>query len=299
MYLFQLAVDPSQQQVHHHLARALMHLNQPATFLPFFHSTTGLGLKPTTILRPSQSHILSSPSHICSMHFLPDRRPQHPWHLTAAFLPTMYSILNLIYRLFHTHIRSQTFHHHLLVHLEQRKDILTMTRHFLPILRLLVPSKHHALLHPRSLSIPPAPSNPDHTRSDIRSTKRPRTASHGRVCQSLRHPPEEPTATPPRPAEVPVPEPEADPAIVEPESCGLQCRPIGTSESGSFLFGSVHPHPNLDPAIVDHRNRPWPPCDDRELAQYKMDTKSRPSWKTIAKRMNLALLGAVKPDGRG
>ena len=26
--------------------------------------------------------------------------------------------------------------------------------------------------------------------------------------------------------------------------------------------------------------------DDRELAQYKMDTKSRPSWKTIAKRMN-------------
>ena len=123
--------------------------SQPAgnifTLLPQY---TGLGLKPTTILRPSQSHILSSPSHICSMHFLPDRRPQHPWHLTAAFLPTMYSILNLIYRLFHTHIRSQTFHHHLLVHLEQRKDILTMTRHFLPILRLLVPSKHHALLHP-------------------------------------------------------------------------------------------------------------------------------------------------------
>ena len=29
-------------------------------------------------------------------------------------------------------------------------------------------------------------------------------------------------------------------------------------------------------------NRPWPPCDDQELVNYKLDTKARPSWKTIA-----------------
>ena len=39
MFLFQLAMDPSQQQMHHHLARALMHLNHLAAFLPFFHSS--------------------------------------------------------------------------------------------------------------------------------------------------------------------------------------------------------------------------------------------------------------------
>ena len=50
---------------------------------------------------------------------------------------------------------------------------------------------------------------------------------------------------------------------------------------------STHSTPNpLDPAIVDHRNRPWPPADDRTLIRWKMDSKSRPSWKTIASRMN-------------
>ena len=44
--------------------------------------------------------------------------------------------------------------------------------------------------------------------------------------------------------------------------------------------------PSMDPAIADHRNRPWPPADDRTLIRFKLDSKSRPSWKTIASRMN-------------
>ena len=50
---------------------------------------------------------------------------------------------------------------------------------------------------------------------------------------------------------------------------------------------STHSMPNpLDPAIADHRNCPWPPADDRTLIRFKLDTKSRPSWKTIATRLN-------------
>ena len=52
------------------------------------------------------------------------------------------------------------------------------------------------------------------------------------------------------------------------------------------------------PAIADHRNRPWPPADDRTLIRWKMDSKSRPSWKTIASRMN-ALRKAARLDGNG
>ena len=50
---------------------------------------------------------------------------------------------------------------------------------------------------------------------------------------------------------------------------------------------AADPTPNpLDPAVADHRNRPWPPADDRALIRFKMDSKSRPSWKTIASRLN-------------
>ena len=110
--------------------------------------------------------------------------------------------------------------------------------------------------------------------------------------------PEEPAPAPPRPAAIPDPEPEADPAIIhhhhvdsdseEPNHPAAKASPpTPTNPVHSCPAPSIPSAPaNLDPAIVDHRNRPWPPCDDRELAQYKMDTKSRPSWKTIAKRMN-------------
>ena len=50
---------------------------------------------------------------------------------------------------------------------------------------------------------------------------------------------------------------------------------------------STHSNPNpLDPAIADHRNRTWPPANDKTLIRWKMDSKSRPAWKTIAARMN-------------
>jgi hypothetical protein len=36
------------------------------------------------------------------------------------------------------------------------------------------------------------------------------------------------------------------------------------------------PHP-----VINMGNRPWPEGDDNELIRYKLDTHSRPSWKTI------------------
>ena len=131
-----------------------------------------------------------------------DPRLQHLWHLMVAFHPTTCSILNLIYVTFLTvqfHILTLTLHHLLPFHLfpcEDRKNIVTTTCQFLPILHLHVQSRHHA------------PSNPDLTRAEIRSTKRPRTAS---MVESVNR---YGTLPPPRPAEVADPEPEADPAII-------------------------------------------------------------------------------------
>lgn len=235
---FQLAMDPSQQQMHHHLARALMHLYQLAAFLPFFHSTPDWDSNsPPFSSHPGHIHPLVI--FILLYHSPLDPRLQHLWRLMAAFHPTTYSIPNLIYVPFPTvqfHILTLILHHLLPFHLfpcEDRKDIVTTTRHVLPILHLHVQSRHHAPLHPD-----PCPFL--HLHLILTSHPAAKAASSA-------------PANPARPCLAP----------------SIPSAP-----------------PNLDPAIVDHRNRPLPPCDDRELAQYKMDTKSRPSWQTIAKRMN-------------
>ena len=40
----------------------------------------------------------------------------------------------------------------------------------------------------------------------------------------------------------------------------------------------VHP-------VINMGNRPWPEADDNEFIGYKLDARSRPSWKTIGQRM--------------
>lgn len=37
--------------------------------------------------------------------------------------------------------------------------------------------------------------------------------------------------------------------------------------------------------MINIGNRPWPDIDDNELIGYKLDTRSRPAWKTIGQRM--------------
>ena len=119
--------------------------------------------------------------------------------------------------------------------------------------------------------------------------------------------PDEGASAPARPARHPVSEPEADPPPIHHQSVESDsdawptcCQSLvpGTNHPGHVSPAPVIPvdlpapvTTNLDPAVADHKNRPWPPCDNRELAQYKMDTKSRPSWKTIAKRVNRTVEG--------
>lgn len=45
-------------------------------------------------------------------------------------------------------------------------------------------------------------------------------------------------------------------------------------------------HESLVPnPVINMGNRPWPEADDNELIGYKLDARSRPSWKTIGQRM--------------
>lgn len=46
-----------------------------------------------------------------------------------------------------------------------------------------------------------------------------------------------------------------------------------------------HASTPADPNAPDYRNRPWPPADDKALIQFKLDSKSRLSWKTIATKL--------------
>ena len=115
--------------------------------------------------------------------------------------------------------------------------------------------------------------------------------------------PEESAPAPLRSATITDPEPEADPTSVrhpphvdsdseDPKHPAAKASPTPSNPVRPCPTPSLPSAPaNLDPALVDHRNRPWPPCEDHELAQYKMDTKSRPSWKTIAKRLDRTVEG--------
>ena len=243
-------------------------------------------------------------------HFPLDPRLQHPWRLTVACHPTTSSTLNLIYVPFLT-VQSPilTLLLHLPPHIhpfhyEDQKDIVITTCQPLPILHLHVQSKHLVPLHPDpcpflllhpilttlilrfalpndqelppwlSLSIAMASFQKNRLqllhalrRSQILSLKLLQPSSTIITMWILT--PRIPTILLPK---------------LHLRHRPIQCAPALLHEFAVPLRTSIL-------LIVDHRNRPWPPCDDRELAQYKMDTKSRPSWKTIAKRMDRTVEG--------
>ena len=230
-------------------------------------------------------------------------RLQHPWHLMVASHPTTSSTLNLIYVPFLTvqsPILTLLLHlqpHFHPFHYEDQKDTIP-TCQFLPILRLHVQSKHLVPLHPdpcpfllphpilttlmlgfalpNDQELPPWSSLSIAMASFQKNRLQLLHALRRSLILNLKLIHSSSTTTmwilTPRIPIILLPKPH------------LRHRPIQCDPALLHQFPSAPA--NLDPAIVDHRNRPWPPCDDRELAQYKMDTKSRPSWKTIAKRMN-------------
>ena len=150
---------------------------------------------------------------------------------------------------------------------------------------------------PRSITYPEDPP-------PVRSSKRPRTTSmvehvnrfgsptREGVSSSI-HPsrpaPPDPSGPPPTSARHTSLEVESDDPEPARERAPSPAPAIlgHTSSTRPNTADSTHSAPNpLDPVIADHRNRPWPPADDRTLIRFKMDTKSRPSWKTMASKLN-------------
>ena len=302
-------MDPSHPQMHYHLARALMHLNQLAAFFPFFDHPGEWGSNPVI----PRHHGQSSARHLHTFVPLPtDSAPpaslaSHgglPSHLVVNPEPNLRAIS----------YRS-------LAHADASTN---------RALSSSPPPHRGTLRHDEdhlSASEPPFPRPKQASSSTAPRTtiliilllapglKRPRAAYMVEAVNRFGSLPDDGASAHARPARHPVPEPEADPPPIHHRSVGSDSdepEPAAAKASSPAptIPGHVSPAPvipvdlpapvptNLDPAVADHRNRPWPPCDDREFAQYKVDTKSRPSWKTIAKRMT-AQLKAVKPDGNG
>ena len=72
-------MDPSQQQMHHHMARTLMHLNHLASFFPFFQPNTDR-LHRLPVQTPCLLHDISTPSFPCQIP-----RHQLPLQLMEAY----------------------------------------------------------------------------------------------------------------------------------------------------------------------------------------------------------------------
>ena len=262
-------MDPSHPQMHYHLARALMHLNQLASFR--FLSTWGLGCQPShptppwTKLGPSSSHLRSFANGFSSPASL-SPHGGNPSHLVMNPEP---------------HLRAISYRSLL----RDDNSINRVVSSPPPSPRGIARTEedHHSASEPPFPRAKPAPRTtlyqtistlPDHPSTDTRSAKRPRTTYM--VESGL--PRKEPLPMPV--SRHSIPEPEADPPPLHHRSVDsdsdeptrllqephLQHRPFQVMSllPRSFLWILRNPVLNpLDPAIADHKNRPWPPCDDR------------------------------------
>ena len=122
----------------------------------------------------------------------------------------------------------------------------------------------------------------------VRSSKRPRTTSTvehvnrfgsptREGVSSIIHPsrpaPPDPSGPPPSSVrhtslEVESDDPEPDRERAPSPATTILGHTSSTRPNAADSTNSV-PNP-LDPAIADHRNRPWPPADDRTLIRFKM-----------------------------
>ena len=168
-FLCSPAMDPSQQQMHHHLARALMHLNQLAALLPFFHSTPDWDSSPPPF---SSHHGQASSRHLHTFVPLPTGSASSTSLASHGGLPSHY-VLNP-----EPHLRAISYR------TISHPDSAPPPTASHPSIPLRGPEGHRdndmpaptnpppprpkqasCSTAPRSLSIPPTPSNPDHTHS--------------------------------------------------------------------------------------------------------------------------------------
>ena len=227
-------MDPSQQAFHHHLARALMHLNQLAAFLPSFETSSEWDPASGTPRSFPHHHSVHLSRNLHRFVPLPtDARPPSSM-VSHGDLPPHFVINpeSHFHPVVHRDIQPAVPHSNRGTIYEEFHVVEDLTRphegaH--PAPRAKQASRSTA---PRSVMIPEeAPP--------ARSSKRPRIPT---LTWNPTTPDREqaPSPTPTVPGHVP-------------------STHIPATES-------THSTPNpLDPAIADHRNRPWPPADDRTL----------------------------------
>ena len=295
-------MDPSQQAFHHHLARALMHLNQLAAFLPSFETSTEWDPASGTPRSFPHRHSVHLSRNLHRFVPLPtDARPPSSM-VSHGDLPPHFVINpeSHFHPVVHRDIQPAVPHSNRGTIYEEFHVVEDLTRphegaH--PAPRAKQASRSTA---PRSVMIPEGTP-------PARSSKRPRSISMvehvNRFGSPPRHgassslPPPNPTShgpsgLPPPADRHPTLRPHLHLESDDPEP-DRERAPSPTPTVPGYVPSthipateSTNPTPNpLDPAIADHRNRPWPPADDRTLIRWKMDSKSRPSWKTIASRM--------------
>ena len=298
-------MDSTHQSIQYHLARALMHLNQLAAFIPSFENPGDSGSNPTI----PRHHGQSSARHLHTFVPLPTE-PCPPASLAShGGLPSRF-VMNPEPRLRAMSYRS-------LLHADNAINRAVSSAPPSPHEAIRTDEDHHSAPErpvprakqaarstaPRTIIYPPAPYLPDYHSTDTRSAKRPRNTYMVETVNRFGSPPNEGASSHARSTRHSIPEPEADPPTIrhnladsdsdEPEPAVAKASSLAPTIPGhaspapAIPMDTSAPTPNpLDPAVADHRNRPWPPCDNRELIQYKMDTKSRPSWKTIARKMS-------------
>ena len=295
-------MEPSHHPIQYHLARAIMHLNRIASFLPSFELPADWGTNPP-FLRP---HGQSSARHLHK--FVPLPTESRPLASLASHgdLPSHF-VTNP-----EPHFRAMS--HRTILHADHGINRTASSAPPSPHDEIHIDEDHSGRNRPapraKQASQSTAPRGtvyPDnfsgHDPSAIRSSKRPRTAYMVESVNRFGSPPHDGASSHARSIRLAIPELEAVPPTIRHNSIDADSDdldhgvakapsptptlPGHTSSTHAIPVEAPSPAPNpLDPALADHRNRPWPPCDDREFIQYKMDTKSRPSWKTIAKRMN-------------
>ena len=299
------AMDSPHQSIQYHLARALMHLNQLASFIPSFEYPGDWGSNPAI----PRHHGQSSGRHLHTFVPLPTE-PGPPASLAShGGLPSHF-VMN-------PEPRFRAMSERSLLHADNainravssappspHEAIRTDENHH-PAPKRLAPRAKQASRStaPRTIGYPPAPTLPEHHSTDIRSSKRPRNTYMVESVNRFGSPPHEGASSHARSNQHSIPEPEVAPPTNRHNLSDVDSDPEPVVAKASSPTPTIPGHESpapvipmdasgptytkpLDPAVADHRNRPWPPCDDRELIQYKMDTKSRPSWKTLARRMS-------------
>lgn len=332
-------MDPAHgSEIHHHLARAIMHLNSLAGFLPFFEPAVDWE---DAHMAPSRTH---EPTPYTLRYGRPSTSRLHP-HLHSPY-PTLAThgdlprqmVPNPVphFRPISSTMSPRTFEpdtgtastpaflpiHHTSVSNEDQLTPQGRTMDERPNKRPRTEGPHETGL----VILPPQPKPPSISSRPM-DTPMPKTNTTTPATLSMEHPP--PTLpsirTPADSAATDSSDHEDGPHPGIPDTLPNPARAVSIvlarsrqrrEEREALANLATHTHPairsasppntapNLGPEILISTKtrgtvppdvpgegmpipfKPWTDAEDRELAAYKTDTKSRPSWKTIGARLN-------------